>query len=108
VARPAAGAAAGMPCPACDDPARGERSRMPADFRPRCDVNREPSQVAARTMPAEIPPVRRCADGGRTGPNFQMENRPVRDGSQANVRKALASDQGKTPTNLRSGFIPRN
>jgi hypothetical protein len=47
-------------------------------------------EVAARTMSAEIPPVRCCGGGGRTGSNFQMENRPARDGSQANVRKALA------------------
>ena len=34
-------------------------------------------------MSAEIPPVRCCGDGGRTGPNFRWENRPVRNGSQA-------------------------
>jgi hypothetical protein len=40
-------------------------------------------EVAARTMSAETPPVRCCGGGGRTRPNFQMENRPARDGSQA-------------------------
>jgi hypothetical protein len=34
-------------------------------------------EVAARTMSAEIPPVRCCGGGGRTGSNFQMENRPA-------------------------------
>ena len=40
VARPpAAAAAAGVPCPACNVPAEGERPRLPSGFTPTLDVD---------------------------------------------------------------------
>ena len=55
-------------------------------------------EVAAGTMKS---PVRCCGGGGRTRPNFQMENRPARDGSQA-----TATEIGLTSKNCRIDHSP--
>ena len=71
-------------------------------------------EVAARTMSAEIPPVRCCGGGGRTGRNFQMENRPARDGSQATATEigapaglTRARAPGRCPTQSLPQPCPR-